>query len=105
MSGTGMHGRMMIPFDMTYEDVPNGSRLTLYPKDPARLEEFRTRIREHVERMKKGDCAMMQGMMGMNGMMGMMHGTKDKNPAPKPEPKPEENNPDHGAHHPAEGAR
>ena len=76
MSGTRVHGPMMTPFDVKYEDVSNGSRLTLTPKDPARLEEFRTRIREHVENMQKGDCMMMQGMMGM------MHRTKDSAPAP-----------------------
>ena len=100
-SGTGMHGQMMMPFEVKYEDVADGSRLTLTPKDPARLEEFRTRIREHVEAMKKGDCSMMQGMM-MGMMPGMMGGPKHSVPAPKAEPKSEGNNSDHSGHHPVE---
>jgi hypothetical protein len=75
----------MIPFSAAYEEVANGARLTLTPKDPARLEEFRAKVRQHVEMMTKGDCSMMQGMM--QGM------------APKSEPKPNADE-DHSAHHP-----
>jgi hypothetical protein len=53
----------MTPFTAKYEEVPNGARLTLMPKDPAQLDDFRARVRERVERMADGDCSMMQGMM------------------------------------------
>ena len=58
-----MHGNMM-PFSVKYEEIPNGARLTLTPKDPAKLEEFRNIVRHHAEHMNKHDCSMMQGMMG-----------------------------------------
>jgi hypothetical protein len=78
-----MHAEMM-PFDVKYEEISNGASLTLTPKDPAKLEEFRAKVRQHVGQMKTGNCSMMQGMM---------QGT-----APKAEPK--SNPEDHGAHHP-----
>jgi hypothetical protein len=64
---TGRDHQMMRPTSMiagtvTYEPVPNGAKLTLIPKDPGQLEAFRKQVREHAERMKKGDCPMMQGM-------------------------------------------
>ena len=77
----------MIPFAAKYAEVPGGSRVTLTPTAPARLEEFRTKVREHAERMKTGDCSMMQDMM--KGM---------KTPEAKIAPKPEDA--DHSAHHP-----
>src|SRR5262245_64116295 len=55
---SNMHGEMMA-FDVKYEEVPNGARLTLTPKDTAKLEEFRTKVRQHVEQMKNGNCSMM----------------------------------------------
>ena len=45
-----------------YEAIENGARLTLTPKDPARLAQFQDRVRAHVERMKKGECPMIHGM-------------------------------------------
>jgi hypothetical protein len=87
-SNKGMHGQMM-PFDVKYEEIADGARLSLTPRDAARLEEFRTKVRQHVEQMKKGDCSMMQEMM-----QGMMGGA-----TPKPEPKPNTEE-DHSAHHP-----
>ena len=60
--GARMHGNN-IPFSVKYEEVSNGARLMLTPQDPAKLDEFRVRIREHAEQMKKGNCSMMQGMM------------------------------------------
>jgi hypothetical protein len=93
-SNADMHGQM-ISFSAKYEEIPNGARLTLTPKDQAQLNEFRTKVRQHVEQMKKGDCSMMQGMM----MQGMMGGTKNAEPTPKPEPKPQDDA-DHSAHHP-----
>ena len=92
-SNTAAHGQMM-PFDVKYEDVSDGASVTLTPKDPARLEEFRAKVRQHAEQMKKGDCSMMQGMM--QGMMG----AKGSEPAPKPQPKPKADDSDHSAHHP-----
>jgi hypothetical protein len=65
-----MHGQMM-SFSAKYEEVPNGARLTLTPKIASQLEEFRTKVRQHVEEMAKGNWSMMQGML-MHGMMGGM---------------------------------
>ncbi|MBI2150233.1 MAG: hypothetical protein HYU27_06470, partial [Acidobacteria bacterium] len=48
-----MPGHMM-PANVKYEAVENGARLTLTPKDPASLAEFRTQVRTRVERMKAG---------------------------------------------------
>jgi hypothetical protein len=71
MSDAMKQGRMM-PATVRYEQIPNGARLLLTPKDPATLIAFRTQVRAHVERMQKGDCSMMQDMM--QGMMqGMMN--------------------------------
>ena len=63
-----MQGQMM-PGTVKYETVENGARLTLTPKDPAKLADFRTQVRAHVEQMKQGQCGMMADMM-----QGMMHG-------------------------------
>jgi hypothetical protein len=90
-----MHGQMM-SFTVKYEEVPNGARLTLTPKDSAQLSDFRSKVRQHAEQMAKGDCSMMQGMM-MHGMMG---GMKNAEPTPKTEPKPQPDDADHSAHHP-----
>jgi hypothetical protein len=70
-----------------YTAIPGGARLTLTPKDPAKLADFRKQVRSHVERMaKEGSCSMMQEMM--QGMM---------NKSPQKE-KPEA--PDHSTHRP-----
>src|SRR5207249_2976369 len=66
VSNGGMHGYMM-PFSIKYEEVPSGARLTPTPKDPAQLDAFRTKVRQHAEQMKKGECSMTQAMM--QGMM------------------------------------
>jgi hypothetical protein len=76
-AGRGMMAERTIPFTAKVEEAPNGARLTLTPSDPARLEEFRSRVREHAEAMKQGDCAMMHGMM-MGGMRGMMEGMRGR---------------------------
>lgn len=92
-----MQGQMM-PGTVKYEAIENGAKLTLTPKDPAKLTEFRAQVRAHVEKMQKGECSMMQDMM--QGMMkGMMGGGTGK-PETKPEPKKDET--DHSAHHPEE---
>jgi hypothetical protein len=71
MSDAMKQGRMM-PATVRYEQIPNGARLLLTPKDPATVIAFRAQVRAHVERMQKGDCSMMQDMM--QGMMqGMMN--------------------------------
>ena len=71
-----MQGYMM-PATVKYEAIENGARLTLTPRDPAMLTEFRARVRARFEEMKKGDCAMMREMM--QGMMkGMMEERMDK---------------------------
>ena len=94
-SNADMHGHMM-SFSVKYEEVPNGARLTLTPKDVTQLQEFRAKVRQHVEQMAKGECSMMQGMM----MQGTMGGMKNPEPRPKPEPKAEPDDADHNAHHP-----
>jgi hypothetical protein len=79
MNETMMRDRMMpemMPGTVKYEAIENGARLTLTPKDPAKLTEFQTQVRARVEVMKKGNCSMMQNMMQgmMNGMTGRMGG-------------------------------
>jgi hypothetical protein len=88
-SHEGMMKNQMVPGTATYEPIENGARLTLMPKDPEKLAEFRNQVRAHVEQMKKGGCSMMQGMMGNMS-------------APKVEPKaePKTDETDHSAHHP-----
>jgi hypothetical protein len=78
--GQQMQGRM-IAGDVKYEALPNGARLTLTPKDPAKLVDFRAQVRARVEQMKKGNCSMMEEMMGqmMQGMGGLR---QDQNAAP-----------------------
>jgi hypothetical protein len=56
---------LIIPADVKVESVENGMRLTLTAEDQAKLGEFRLRTRAHVERMKSGNCAMMQRPYGM----------------------------------------
>jgi hypothetical protein len=74
-----------------YEAIPAGARLTLTPKDPAKLADFRKQVQGHVERMtREGNCSMMQEMM-----QGMMKGMTDKSPQKE---KPEA--PDHSTHRP-----
>jgi hypothetical protein len=89
-SAEAMHGNMM-PFTAAYTEVPDGARITLAPKDPQKLQEFRNIVRQHAEQMKNHDCSMMQGMM--QGMMGGMKRT---------EPPPKSDKDDHNAHHPSE---
>jgi hypothetical protein len=94
-SSTTETHKSMMAFSIKYEEVPNGARLTLTPKDLAQLEEFRAKVRQHAEQMLKGDCSMMQGMM-----QGMMGGMKTPEPTPRPEVKPKADDTDHSAHHP-----
>ena len=77
-SGMSMAQSHMTPFTSKFEETSNGARLTLTPKDPAQLQNFRKQVAVHVEHMKKGDCSsmmqeMMQGMMP--GMMSTTPGT------------------------------
>ena len=89
----GTHDHMMA-FSATYEAVPDGARITLTPRDPQKLDEFRRKVRQHAAMMKKDECAMMKSMM-----RGMMDGMKSSPPSTSQEPK-EKAEPDHGAHHP-----
>jgi hypothetical protein len=86
-----MQGRIM-PGTVTYEAIQNGARLTLTPKDPAKVGEFRAQVQAHIERMKKGNCSMMRDMM-----QGMMQGMR-RQAEPKPEQQKEDT--DHNSHHP-----
>jgi len=61
-SNAHMMHQAMTPFAAKYESDPNGARLTLTPKSAEQLEEFRTKVRQHVEQMKKGECPMMAAM-------------------------------------------
>ena len=74
-----MQGQML-PGTIKYEAIQNGARLTLTPKDPSKLAEFRKQVRAHVERMQKGDCNMMHDMM-----QGMMHGQRGGGMQPQPQ--------------------
>jgi len=87
-----MQGRIM-PGTITYEPIRNGARVTLTPRDPAKLDGFRAQVRAHVERMKEGNCSMMRDMM-----QGMMQGMKGQ-VEPKPEQQKQDN--DHNSHHPS----
>ena len=91
-----MQGQMM-PGTVKYEAIENGAKLTLTPKDPAKLAEFRAQVRAHVEKMQKGECSMMQDMMQgmMKGMMGGMKKTETR-------PEPKKDDVDHSSHHPEE---
>jgi hypothetical protein len=91
-SSEAMHGNMM-PFTAAYEEVPNGARLTLVPKDSQKLPEFRNIVRQDAEQMKNHDCSMMQGMMGA---------MKKTEPPAKPDTTPKSDKDDHSAHHPSE---
>ena len=73
-----MHGQMMAG-TVKYEPIEKGARLTLTPKDPAKLTEFRKEVRAHVEHMQKGDCSMMHDMM-----QGLMHGMSMGGAMPQP---------------------
>lgn len=85
--GAAMMQGQMMPGTVKYEPIENGARLTLTPNDATKLAEFQKQVRGHVEKMQKGDCTMMQGMM---------QGMKDATPAPK------KDDVDHKAHHPEE---
>ena len=74
-----MQGQML-PGTIKYEAIQNGARLTLTPKDPSKLAEFRKQVRAHGERMQKGDCNMMHDMM-----QGMMHGQHGGGLPPQPQ--------------------
>jgi len=82
-SAAMMQGQMM-PGTIKYEVIENGARLTLTPKDPAKLAEFRKQVRAHVETMQKGECSMMTDMM--QGMMQGMRGHR-VNPNVSPQTK------------------
>ena len=80
LSSEAMKRGQMMPGTIKYEEIENGARLTLTPREPAKLAEFRKPVRAHVEKMQKGDCSMMQDMT--QGMMGGM-GKPRTNPQPK----------------------
>ena len=90
---TMRHGSLQGTAD--YEATPNGARLTLTAKDPAKLGEFRAAVRTRVEAMKKGDCSMMQEMMQGMRMSHKAGGPKSEKPT-----NPAETEADHSQHHP-----
>src|SRR5262249_30749564 len=93
-SAAMMQGQMM-PGTVKYEAIERGARLTLTPSDPAKLAELRNRVREHVEKMQKGDCSMMQDVM-----QGMMQSTAKPKANPEAKQEPGKDQSDHNAHHP-----
>jgi hypothetical protein len=98
-SSTAMMQGRMIAGTAVYEAIENGAKLTLTPKDPSKLAEFRAQVRAHVEKMQKGECSMMHEMM-QSMTKGMMGGRGMPAAEPKPEPK-KESGVDHSEHHPA----
>ena len=88
---TMMQGQI-IPGTVTYEAIENGARLTLTPKDPAKVDEFRAQVRAHVERMQKGNCSTMRDLMNR-----MMWGMKRQ---AEPAPEQQKEDADHNSHHP-----
>jgi hypothetical protein len=94
-SKTRMPGGSMVAFTARHKEIPKGAQLTLTPKDPKNLDEFRKLARQHVEQMTKGECSMMQGMMQDNA-------ASQTEPKAAPKTEPEE---DHNAHHPEEGKK
>jgi hypothetical protein len=87
-----MMQRTVISGTVNYEPIENGARLTLTPTDPAKLSQFRTQVKAHIESAKKGECPMIENMM--RGMMGDRH-----RPAPETNPETRKNDADHSAHH------
>lgn len=60
MHGQGWGGSGMIDSDVVVEDIPNGVRLVFTPRDPARLDDLRTSIRDRAARLSSGECPMMR---------------------------------------------
>ena len=86
----GMMQSQMLPGTVTNEPIEYGVRLTLTPRDPEKLARFRDQVGAHVAQMKKGECSMLQGMMG-----NMMN-----DPKAEPSTEPPKDKTDHSAHHP-----
>jgi hypothetical protein len=71
--GTGMNrpGAMrgahpaMMGAQVREEDRPDGAALVFTPRDPSQLTALSTRVREHAERMRSGQCGM-RGTGGVN---------------------------------------
>jgi len=76
--GMGGGEMMMPPATATVTDVDGGVRVVLTAKDPANVDKLRTHVRHHAQRMRAGECPMM-----------------DKAAAPTPAP-----DGDHATHHP-----
>jgi hypothetical protein len=57
---------MMTSVDVKYEGTETDARLVFTPKDPGKITEVQTMVREMAERMNKGEGSMMR----MHGMMG-----------------------------------
>jgi hypothetical protein len=57
----GMSHEGMVPATAAVDDVEGGARIALTPKDPSQLGSLRTHVRDHAERMSRGECPMMKG--------------------------------------------
>lgn len=59
-SGGGMEGmEMPPPSQATVEDLPDGARILVSPKDPADLERLQSTVRRHATHMREHGCPMM----------------------------------------------
>jgi len=67
--GQGPSG-MMPAATARVEEIDNGARLVLTPKDKAQLATLREHARDHERRMEGGECWMMQEQMGGQGQTG-----------------------------------
>lgn len=52
------------------EEIENGARLVLTPKDRGDLDQLREHVRDHERRMEAGECWMAQGQAGAQGQTG-----------------------------------
>lgn len=59
-SGGGMEGmEMPPPSQATVEDLPDGARILVAPKDPADLQRLQSTVRRHATHMREHGCPMM----------------------------------------------
>lgn len=59
-SGGGMAGMMPPAAHAAVEDLPDGARLVLTPRDPADLPRLQQTVRMHAQQMQQHGCAAMQ---------------------------------------------
>jgi hypothetical protein len=57
--GKGRHDGSMPAATASVEEIPEGARLLLEPRDPGQLDALRRRAEMHAARMERGECPMM----------------------------------------------